>query len=71
MTRLMLRLPKRWAPSWLVTHSTRLAEAVTASGAGKVRTVAKQDGATVIEGLKPIKFGRARRARLRRGIKSE
>ncbi len=37
---------------WLVTHSTRLAEAVTATGAGKVRTVRKQDGATVIEGLK-------------------
>ncbi len=37
---------------WLVTHSTRLAEAVTATGAGKVRTVSKQDGATVIEGLK-------------------
>jgi predicted ATPase len=37
---------------WLVTHSTRLADAVTASGAGKVRTVVKVDGATEIEGLK-------------------
>jgi predicted ATPase len=37
---------------WLVTHSDRLAEAVTATGAGKVRTVRKADGATCIEGLK-------------------
>lgn len=37
---------------WLVTHSTGLAEAVTNAGAGKVRRVLKQDGATVIEGLK-------------------
>jgi predicted ATPase len=37
---------------WLVTHSTRLAEAVAAAG-GKVRRVVKQDGATRIEGLKP------------------
>ncbi len=37
---------------WLVTHSTRLAQAVIATGAGKVRTVSKPDGATVIEGLK-------------------
>jgi predicted ATPase len=37
---------------WLVTHSTRLADAVTATGAGKVRTVIKQGGATRIEGLR-------------------
>jgi predicted ATPase len=37
---------------WLVTHSTALAEAVVESGAGKVRTVLKADGATQIEGLK-------------------
>lgn len=37
---------------WLVTHSTALAEAVVASGAGKVRTVLKEDGATQIAGLK-------------------
>ncbi len=37
---------------WLVTHSERLAAAVTKSGAGKVRRVLKEDGATQIEGLK-------------------
>lgn len=37
---------------WLVTHSVALAEAVVESGAGKVRTVLKADGATQIEGLK-------------------
>jgi predicted ATPase len=37
---------------WLVTHSTVLAEAVVASGAGKVRTVLKEEGATQIAGLK-------------------
>jgi predicted ATPase len=37
---------------WLVTHSTRLADAVVRAGAGKVRTVFKADGATRIEGLK-------------------
>ncbi|HTK33876.1 MAG TPA: AAA family ATPase [Caulobacteraceae bacterium] len=37
---------------WLVTHSTRLADAVTATGAGKVRSVVKRGGATEIEGLK-------------------
>lgn len=36
---------------WLVTHSERLARAVADSGAGQVRTVIKQDGATAIEGL--------------------
>jgi predicted ATPase len=37
---------------WLVTHSTRLADAVVAGGTGKVRQVIKQDGATEIVGLK-------------------
>jgi predicted ATPase len=38
---------------WLVTHSTRLADAVAATGAGKVRQVTKDEGgATRIEGLK-------------------
>jgi predicted ATPase len=36
---------------WLVTHSQRLAAAIQATGAGAVRTVVKQDGATKIEGL--------------------
>lgn len=38
---------------WLVTHSTRLADAVLTKGVGKVRQVSKVDGATTIEGLKP------------------
>ena len=38
---------------WLVTHSTRLADAIAVSGAAKVRTVVKDEGATRIEGLKP------------------
>jgi predicted ATPase len=37
---------------WLVTHSERLAHAVSAKGGGKVRTVLKSDGATTVEGLK-------------------
>ena len=37
---------------WLVTHSTRLAAAITAAGSANVRHVVKQNGATVIEGLK-------------------
>lgn len=36
---------------WLVTHSEPLAAAIAATGAGKVRTVTKQKGATWIEGL--------------------
>jgi predicted ATPase len=36
----------------LVTHSERLADAIAATGRGKVRRVLKQDGATWIEGLK-------------------
>jgi predicted ATPase len=37
---------------WLVTHSTRLADAIVAAGTGNVRQVVKQGGATQIEGLK-------------------
>jgi len=37
---------------WLVTHSTALAEAVAAQGAGKVRTVLKEEGETRIAGLR-------------------
>jgi len=37
---------------WLVTHSERLADAVVGAGAGKVRRVIKDNGATMIEGLK-------------------
>jgi predicted ATPase len=48
---LIARAAKR-TQLWLVTHSTALAEAMVESGAGKVRTVLKADGATQIAGLK-------------------
>jgi predicted ATPase len=51
LARLVVRAAER-TQIWLVTHSNRLADAVEASGAGKVRTVIKRDGATQIEGLK-------------------
>jgi predicted ATPase len=51
LAKLIFRAAER-TQIWLVTHSTRLADAVTAAGAGKVRKVIKQDGATQIEGLK-------------------
>lgn len=51
LARLIIRAAKR-TQLWLVTHSTQLADAIAASGAGKVRKVFKQDGATQIEGLK-------------------
>lgn len=51
LARLVVQAAER-TQIWLVTHSTRLADAVTATGAGKVRTVVKRDGATQIEGLK-------------------
>jgi predicted ATPase len=35
----------------LVTHSATLAEAIAATGAAKIRTVEKRDGATCIAGL--------------------
>lgn len=37
---------------WLVTHSDRLARAVSAAGGAKARKVLKTEGATTIEGLK-------------------
>jgi predicted ATPase len=39
---------------WLVTHSTRLADAIAASGTGRVCRVFKADGATRIEGLNDL-----------------
>jgi predicted ATPase len=51
LAQLIVRAAER-TQVWLVTHSTRLAEAITATGAGKARTVVKHDGATQIEGLK-------------------
>ncbi len=51
LAHLVLRAAER-TQLWLVTHSTRLAEAIAATGSAKVRTVAKQEGATRIEGLK-------------------
>ena len=51
LAQLVLRAAER-TQLWLVTHSTRLADAIAVSGAAKVRTVAKRDGATCIEGLK-------------------
>src|ERR1700749_2737985 len=51
LARLIVRAAER-TQVWLVTHSTRLADAITATGAGKARTVVKRDGATQIEGLK-------------------
>ena len=36
---------------WLVTHSERLANAIAATGEGRVRVVIKREGATWIEGL--------------------
>lgn len=39
---------------WLVTHSNRLAEEIGRTGAGAIRTVLKEDGATTVEGLTRI-----------------
>ncbi len=36
---------------WLVTHSQALADAISEMGAGEVRTVRKDKGATLVEGL--------------------
>jgi predicted ATPase len=36
---------------WLVTHSEALAESIRETGAGDIRTVVKDAGATKIEGL--------------------
>ena len=51
LARLIARAAGR-AQIWVVTHSTRLADAVAAHGVGEIRTVVKRDGATAIEGLK-------------------
>ena len=51
LARLIVRA-SRHTQVWLVTHSTRLADAISATGAGQVRTVRKTDGATTIDGLK-------------------
>ncbi|ACB93997.1 AAA family ATPase [Beijerinckia indica] len=51
LARLIVQAAER-TQVWLVTHSTRLADAIAATGAGKVRSVMRQDGATQIEGLK-------------------
>eukprot|EP01037_Dinobryon_pediforme_P014922 gene14923-15060_t len=52
LAQLVLRASER-TQLWLVTHSNRLAEAITRAGRGCVRVVGKTDGATEIEGLKP------------------
>lgn len=52
LARLVVRASEK-TQVWLVTHSTRLADAILASGKGQVRRVAKQGGATTIEGLRP------------------
>jgi predicted ATPase len=51
LARLVVQAAER-TQIWLVTHSQRLADAVISTGAGKVRTVVKDAGATMIEGLK-------------------
>jgi predicted ATPase len=50
LARLIVRAAGR-TQIWLVTHSTRLADALVATGVGKARSVTKQNGATQIEGL--------------------
>lgn len=50
LARMVVRAAQR-TQVWLVTHSERLAEAIRKSGAGAVRIVTKQAGATIIEGL--------------------
>jgi len=52
LAKLVVRAAER-TQIWLVTHSARLADAVTTAGIGKVREVIKRDGATQIKGLKP------------------
>ena len=51
LARLIARAAER-TQIWLVTHSTRLADAIAQTGAGKARTVLKVDGETQIAGLK-------------------
>jgi predicted ATPase len=50
LARLVTRASER-AQVWLVTHSHPLADVISQSGAGEVRTVRKDAGATAIEGL--------------------
>lgn len=51
LSRLIVRAAER-TQVWVVTHSNRLADAVTTAGVGKVREVIKLDGATQILGLR-------------------
>jgi predicted ATPase len=51
LARLVARAAER-TQIWLVTHSTRLADAFAALGVGNVRRVVKAEGETRIEGLK-------------------
>jgi predicted ATPase len=51
LARLIARAAER-TQVWVVTHSDRLADAIAAISDGKIRSVVKRDGATVIEGLK-------------------
>ncbi len=53
LARLVVRASAR-SQIWLVTHSERLAAAIAATGAGRVRRVTKLDGATGIAGLAPF-----------------
>jgi predicted ATPase len=53
LARLVVEASRR-TQIWLVTHSDRLADAVAASGEGRVRTVRRLDGATWIDGLTRI-----------------
>ena len=48
---LIVRAARR-SQVWLVTHAQPLADAIVAAGAGQVRVVTKQKGATQIEGLR-------------------
>lgn len=52
LARLVVRASEK-TQVWLVTHSSRLADAILALGRGQVRRVAKHGGATTIEGLRP------------------
>ena len=51
LARLVARAAER-SQVWLVTHARPLADAIVATGVGTVRVVAKDQGATRIEGLK-------------------
>ena len=53
LARLIVKASQR-AQIWLVTHSERLAQALTKHGGVRPRRVVKRDGATWIEGLKLV-----------------